>query len=141
MTNQEKAWHWRYHVPRIITYQQSGCWSWLGCNWPILPIFLSLSLLDFLQRRAKRVQPLLIDHTFVLFSYNRSILWASKHFCKGSAPVQKCFFYPCVSTCVMLVAQWAYCLVPTQDARKSQEHKCFQTFLKKKINWSNIRSI
>lgn len=58
---------------------------------PSLFYFIS----DYPQRRVKQVQCLLIDHTFVLFSYNRSIPRASKHFCRARAPVQMHSYPPC----------------------------------------------
>lgn len=81
-------------------------------NWLTLPFSLS----DYLQCRVKQVQRLLIDHTFVLFSYNRSILRASKHFCRAPTPVQKHRYPPCerrdvlYANCDMLGARRPYCV-------------------------------
>lgn len=88
-----------------------------------------ISLSDYLQCRVKQVQRLLIDHTFVLFSYNRSILRASKHFCRAPTPVQKHRYPPCerrdvlYANCDVLGVRWPYFVFRTPGARRNQWDK------------------
>lgn len=95
--------HWEMvptiHLSKILGIGHASCYNptepgtWVPRLWLAHPSLLFLS--DYLQRRVKQVQRLLIDHTFVLFSYNRSILRASKHFCRAPAPVLKHSYPPC----------------------------------------------
>lgn len=71
---QQIPWHQWCHKPT-----EPG--TWVPRLRLVHPPFLFLS--HYLERRVKQVQRLLIDHTFVLFSYNRSIPGASKHFCRA----------------------------------------------------------
>lgn len=83
---QQIPWHQWCHKPT-----EPG--TWVPRLRLIHPPFLFLS--DYPQRRVKQVQRLLIDHTFVLFSYNRSIQRASKHFCRALCSCTNALLSPC----------------------------------------------
>ncbi len=117
---QQIPWHQWCHKPT-----EPG--TWVPRLRLVHPPFLFLS--DYLERRVKQVQRLLIDHTFVLFSYNRSIPGASKHFCRAPRSCTNALLPPMwaqrtpIHRCDMLGAWWTHCVDQTPGVRRSQWDK------------------